>query len=131
IMNQFEFTDPSETLPRQLSAVGLDSNDDRVRLFARLWREMLDLPRHLGQHSGGMVLCRGQLDEVVPLENASMPGRVVVQWDKDDCADMGIVKVDLLGLGMMAVLQDAITLINGESQKSEVRSQSLVDLAHL
>ena len=68
---------------------------------------MQDLPRHLGQHSGGMVICQGQLDAVVPLENATMPGRVVVQWDKDDCADMGIVKVDLLGLGMMAVLQDA------------------------
>jgi error-prone DNA polymerase len=91
-----------------------------VRLFARLWREMLDLPRHLGQHSGGMVICQGQLDTVVPLENASMPGRVVVQWDKDDCADMGIVKVDLLGLGMMAVLQDSIALVNGN-----------VDLAHL
>ncbi|HMD34664.1 MAG TPA: error-prone DNA polymerase [Vicinamibacterales bacterium] len=112
IMNQFEFIDPADTLPRHLSAVGLDLNSDRVRLFARLWREMLDLPRHLGQHSGGMVLCRGRLDDVVPLENASMPGRVVVQWDKDDCADMGLVKVDLLGLGMMAVLQDAIALVN-------------------
>jgi error-prone DNA polymerase len=59
-----------------------------------------------------MVLCRGRLDEVVPLENASMPGRVVVQWDKEDCADMGIVKIDLLGLGMMAALQDAFTTIN-------------------
>jgi error-prone DNA polymerase len=125
IMNQFEFTDPAETLPRHLSAVGLDPNSDRVRLFARLWHEMLDLPRHLGQHSGGMVICQGRLDACVPLENASMPDRVVVQWDKDDCADMGIVKVDLLGLGMMAVLQDAIALVNGEgvSQKSEVRSQ--------
>ena len=85
-----------------------------MRLFARLWGEMQDLPRHLGQHSGGMVICQGRLDACVPLENASMPGRVVVQWDKDDCADMGIVKVDLLGLGMMAALQDAITLVNGE-----------------
>ena len=75
---------------------------------------MQDLPRHLGQHSGGMVICQGQLDAVVPLENASMPGRVVVQWDKDDCADMGIVKVDLLGLGMMAAIQDALALVNGE-----------------
>src|ERR1700752_4414704 len=70
------------------------------------------LPRHLGQHSGGMVVSQGELDSVVPLEPASMPGRVVIQWDKDDCADMGIVKVDLLGLGMMAVLQDAIELVN-------------------
>ena len=115
VMNQFEFTDPAETLPRHLSSVGLDLNADRVRLFARLWGELQDLPRHLGQHSGGMVICQGQLDAVVPLENASMPGRVVVQWDKDDCADMGIVKVDLLGLGMMAVLQDAIALVNDET----------------
>ena len=119
IMNQFEFSDPAETLPRQLSAVGLDLHSDRVRLFARLWNQMLDLPRHLGQHSGGMVICQGRLDACVPLENASMPGRVVVQWDKDDCADMGIVKVDLLGLGMMATIQDALKLVPS------------LDLAHL
>ena len=58
-----------------------------------------------------MVICQGQLDSVVPLEPATMPGRVVVQWDKEDCADMGIIKVDLLGLGMMAVLEDSLVLI--------------------
>ena len=57
-----------------------------------------------------MIICQGKLDSVVPLENASMPGRVVAQWDKDDCEDMGIIKVDLLGLGMMSVLQDAVEL---------------------
>ena len=77
-------------------------------------------PRHLGQHSGGMVICQGRLDEVVPLENASMPGRVVVQWDKDDCEDLGIIKVDLLGLGMMAVLQDAVDI--GASARPRRRS---------
>ena len=112
VMGHFEFRDQHDTLPKHLSTVGLDLDSDRVRLFAALWHEMQDLPRHLGQHSGGMVICQGQLDAVVPLENATMPGRVVVQWDKDDCADMGIVKVDLLGLGMMAVLQDALTLVN-------------------
>jgi error-prone DNA polymerase len=141
IMNQFEFADPADTLPRQLAAVGLDLNSDRVRTFARIWNQMLDLPRHLGQHSGGMVICQGQLDAVVPLENATMPGRVVVQWDKDDCADMGIVKVDLLGLGMMAVIQDALALVNGEvrptvstpSDDDEDRRRSVlrIDLAHL
>jgi error-prone DNA polymerase len=114
VMNNFEFIDPGDSLPQQMAAVGLDLNAAPVRRFARLWHEMQDLPRHLGQHSGGMVICQGQLDACVPLENASMPGRVVVQWDKDDCADMGIVKVDLLGLGMMAVLQDSFALINGE-----------------
>jgi error-prone DNA polymerase len=114
ILNHFEFDDPNETMPKHLASVGLDLQSDRVRHFARLWREMQDLPRHLGQHSGGMVICQGHLDAVVPLENASMPGRVVVQWDKDDCADMGIVKVDLLGLGMMAVIQESLALVNGE-----------------
>ena len=144
-MNNFEFTDPSETLPRQLASVGLDVSSDRVRQFARLWERMLDLPRHLGQHSGGMVICQGRLDEIVPLENASMPNRVVIQWDKDDCADMGIVKVDLLGLGMMAVLQDALEVVNGSrDQVCGIRGengesthpadripQADLDLAHL
>src|SRR3954470_2170518 len=116
VMNNFEFTDPADALPRQLASVGLDLNVDRVRRFAQLWGEIQDLPRHLGQHSGGMVICQGHLDAVVPLENASMPGRVVVQWDKDDCADMGIVKVDLLGLGMMAAIQDALALVNGDAR---------------
>jgi error-prone DNA polymerase len=137
VMNQFEFVDPADTLPRHLSVVGLDLNSDRVRLFARLWNEMQDLPRHLGQHSGGMVICQGQLDAVVPLENATMPGRVVVQWDKDDCADMGIVKVDLLGLGMMAALQDALALVNNSrdfssaSAVSDAVKHTRIDLAHL
>ena len=80
-------------------------------LIAEVAQGLLNLPRHLGQHSGGMVIAAGRLDEVVPLEPASMPGRVVVQWDKDDCADLGIVKVDLLGLGMMAVLEEAVPLV--------------------
>ena len=112
VMNNFEFTDPNETLGRNLEAAGLSPDMPRMRTFAELWMRIQDLPRHLGQHSGGMVICQGALDAVVPLEPASMPGRVVIQWDKDDCAEMGIVKVDLLGLGMMAVLQDAIELID-------------------
>jgi error-prone DNA polymerase len=112
VMNHFEFTDPNETLGRNLESVGLSLNTPRMRTFAELWVAIQDLPRHLGQHSGGMVICQGALDAVVPLEPATMPGRVVVQWDKDDCAEMGIVKVDLLGLGMMAVLQDAIQMVN-------------------
>ena len=112
VMHAFEFTDPNETLARNMEAAGLSLDMPRVRAFAELWMSIQDLPRHLGQHSGGMVVSQGELDSVVPLEPASMPGRVVIQWDKDDCADMGIVKVDLLGLGMMAVLQDAIELVN-------------------
>jgi len=112
VMHHFEYTDPNETLAKNLESAGMSVDQPRIRTFADLWRQMQDLPRHLGQHSGGMVVSQGALDSVVPLEPASMPDRVVIQWDKDDCADMGIVKVDLLGLGMMAVLQDALTLIN-------------------
>src|SRR4051812_34398335 len=115
VMNHFEFVDPADTLGRRMRDAGCDVSHPTFQVFGELWHRMQDLLRHLGQHSGGMVICQGQLDACVPLENASMPGRVVVQWDKDDCADMGIVKVDLLGLGMMAVLQDSFALINGET----------------
>ncbi|HEY7187099.1 MAG TPA: error-prone DNA polymerase, partial [Vicinamibacterales bacterium] len=119
VMNYFEYRDPNETLSRNLDSVGLSLDAPRMRTFAELWASIQDLPRHLGQHSGGMVICQGELDAVVPLEPASMPDRVVIQWDKDDCADMGIVKVDLLGLGMMAVLQDAITMVNTEGGRGQ------------
>jgi error-prone DNA polymerase len=98
-------------LSAYLEDAGFPATEPRTRLLAQVATQLLNLPRHLGQHSGGMVICAGRLDEVVPLEPASMPGRVVVQWDKDDCADLGVVKVDLLGLGMLAVLEDAIPLI--------------------
>jgi len=119
LLGRFEFseTDADAAMLRDLRAAGLDPAQPRIAQFADLWRRIQDLPRHLGQHSGGMVLARGRLDDVVPLENASMPGRVVVQWDKDDCADMGIVKIDLLGLGMMAALQDAFGIINQPSPR--------------
>ena len=114
-MRRFEYVDPDDTLEQRLERAGLDRRGPRgSALFARLFEEIQDLPRHLGQHSGGMVIAQGRLDEVVPLEPASMPGRVVVQWDKDDCADLGIIKVDLLGLGMMAALEDALALLRGD-----------------
>jgi error-prone DNA polymerase len=140
VMNHFEFVDPNDTLARNLKEAGVDGADPTIQLFGTLWQQIQDLPRHLGQHSGGMVICQGRLDEVVPLENASMPGRVVIQWDKDDCADMGIVKVDLLGLGMMAVLQDALEIVNladARHPTPDVRTSdfgprtSTLDLAHL
>ena len=117
VMNHFEWIDPKETLDRNLREVGLDAQHPTIHLFGQLWQQIQDLPRHLGQHSGGMVICQGRLDDIVPLENASMPDRVVIQWDKDDCADMGLIKVDLLGLGMMAVLQDALALVNGSNSR--------------
>ncbi|HVU35746.1 MAG TPA: error-prone DNA polymerase [Opitutaceae bacterium] len=97
-------------LKQQLGLAGIDTHHARAEALASLYGKIHGLPRHLGQHSGGMVICQDRLSSVVPLENASMPGRVVCQWDKDDCEDLGIVKVDFLGLGMMAVLQDTFEL---------------------
>src|SRR4030095_4542781 len=125
-MSHFEFVDPDETIGKHIREAEMDPDDPSVRQFTALWRDIQDLPRHLGQHSGGMVVCQGRLDEVVPLENASMPGRVVVQWDKDDCADLGIGKVDLLGLGMMAALEEALEIVNtATSSNAELRTQNL------
>ena len=105
------YKDPDHTKEKQFLEAGLDFNNLKVRKFLDIVVALQDMPRHLGQHSGGMVICQGRLDSVVPLEPASMPGRVVVQWDKEDCADLGLVKVDLLGLGMMAVLEDCLKLV--------------------
>jgi error-prone DNA polymerase len=120
----WEFRDENDALDRRFHDAGLDLKHPRLRKYYELCLAVQDMPRHLGQHSGGMVICQGQLDSVVPLEPASMAGRVVVQWDKEDCADMGIIKVDLLGLGMMAVLKDSIELIRDHYREE-------VDLAHL
>ena len=123
-INRFEWRDPNDSLERRFREHGCDLQDPRMFKFFSLTSEIIDLPRHLGQHSGGMVICAGQLDSIVPLEPATMPDRVVVQWDKDDCADLQIIKVDLLGLGMMAVLKDTINIIRETDNKE-------VDLPHL
>ncbi len=120
----YEFRDSNDELAALLKRGGVDVETPRLARLVTLVRQIQDLPRHLGQHSGGMVIGAGPLDEVVPLEPASMPGRVVIQWDKEDCADLGIIKIDLLGLGMMAVLEEAIPLVR-QSEGVEV------DLAHL
>src|SRR5213594_3781145 len=111
LVENWGYQDPQAVLTRHLKEAGCDTRHPRIRKFAALWTRLQDLPRHLGQHSGGMVIAAGRLDDVVPLEPATMPGRVVIQWDKDDCAGLGIVKVDLLGLRMMSVLQDSLTLV--------------------
>src|SRR4051812_28049132 len=110
-------------LESQIEQAGLPKNHPRMPAFIRLYRAIYGLPRHLGQHSGGMIICQNKLSSFVPLENASMPGRVVAQWDKDDCEDLGIVKVDLLGLGMMSVMQDAFELCRERGRP--------LDLAHI
>ena len=116
----FEYLDSHDDLFQHAAEVGLDRGDPRVAHWLRLCLDIRGLPRHLGQHSGGMVVCQGDLDAVVPLENARMQDRVVVQWDKEDCADLGIVKVDLLGLGMMAVLEEATATIRSKGGRFDL-----------
>ena len=111
LVSQWEWKGKNDTLEHSFLHAGFDVKHAHIHKFLELCMRIQDLPRHLGQHSGGMVICQGQLDHVVPLERSSMPGRTVVQWDKEDCADLGIIKVDLLGLGMMAVIQDSLVLV--------------------
>ncbi|WP_263381417.1 DNA polymerase III subunit alpha [Granulicella arctica] len=111
LVSNWEWKGPTDTMAHSFQNAGFDLMHPRIVKYLELCMRIQDLPRHLGQHSGGMVICQGQLNQVVPLERASMPGRTVVQWDKEDCADLHIIKVDLLGLGMMAVLKDCMELI--------------------
>jgi error-prone DNA polymerase len=124
-LNQvYEFRDHHDDLVTLLKRGGVDAEAPRIRMLVDLVRKIQSLPRHLGQHSGGMVIAAQPLDEIAPLEPASMPGRVVIQWDKDDCADLGIIKIDLLGLGMLAALKEAIPMIRTHEGVE-------IDLAHL
>jgi len=111
-------------LAARVGEIGMDPGAPRIAHLLQLVSSVQGLPRHLGQHSGGIVIAAGHLDEVVPIEPARMAGRRIVQWDKEDCADLGIIKIDLLGLGMLAALEETIPLI----ERHEGRK---VDLAHL
>jgi error-prone DNA polymerase len=124
LLEGWGYQDARDSIERQIAQAGFTVADERTRLLVELSARLVGLPRHLGQHSGGMVIARGRLDEVVPLEPASMPGRVVIQWDKEDCADLGIIKIDLLGLGMLAALAEAVELVRAHEDVD-------VDLAHL
>jgi error-prone DNA polymerase len=124
LVGHWEWRGANDTMARHFEQAGFDARHPRIARYLDLCLRMRDLPRHLGQHSGGMVVCAGMLNRVVPIERASMPGRTVIQWDKEDCADLGLIKVDLLGLGMMAVLKDCIELVPRHYQKE-------IDLATL
>ncbi|MEX2648087.1 MAG: error-prone DNA polymerase, partial [Alphaproteobacteria bacterium] len=90
---------------------GLDPADPHLRRTIALARELIGFPRHLSQHVGGFVITRGRLDEVVPIANAAMENRTVVEWDKDDLDALGILKVDVLALGMLTCIRKAFDLI--------------------
>jgi error-prone DNA polymerase len=123
LVGHWEWRGPNDTMAHSFHHAGFDLNHPRIAKYLELSLRLQDLPRHLGQHSGGMVICQDQLNRIVPIERASMPGRTVVQWDKEDCSDMGLIKVDLLGLGMMAVMKDCLELIPQHYGKVEDLAQ--------
>jgi error-prone DNA polymerase len=124
VFSNFEWKDPADTVEKSFRDAGFDISHPLIGHYVRLCWDVMDFPRHLGQHSGGMIVSEGQLDSVVPLEPASMRDRVVCQWDKDDCAALGLVKIDLLGLGMLAAMKNTLELI-------PLHYGDKVDIAHL
>jgi error-prone DNA polymerase len=110
-----QWWDGGETLPDRVREAGFDMADPVLRQIVTLARELVrfpGFPRHLSQHVGGFVIAEGLLEELVPIENATMADRTVVQWDKDDLNDLGLLKVDVLALGMLSALRRAFALVN-------------------
>jgi error-prone DNA polymerase len=124
LLSSFDYREDLDELHSTLRRAKVDPESPRIALLLDLVDQMKGLPRHLGQHTGGVVISAGRLDEVVPIEPAAMAGRSVIQWDKDDCADLGIIKIDLLGLGMLAALEEMIPAIREHQGRQ-------IDLAHL
>ena len=90
---------------------GLDPDDPRLNQVMQLAEELIDTPRHLSQHVGGFLITRSRIDEVVPVENAAMDERTVIEWDKDDLETLRLLKVDVLGLGMLSCLRRGLDLL--------------------
>lgn len=107
-----QWWDGKESLLRTLKSSGLDPDAPVSRHWAELAQTLMNFPRHLSQHPGGFVIARDKLSRLVPIENAAMPDRSVVQWDKDDLDALGLLKVDILALGMLSMLQRALKLIS-------------------
>jgi error-prone DNA polymerase len=103
--------DGRSVLPERLAEAGLDPTDRRAELLFLLTQTLVGFPRHLSQHVGGFVIARGLLSQLVPIENAAMPNRSVIQWDKDDLESLGLLKVDVLALGMLSAIRRTCELI--------------------
>ncbi len=100
-----------QLIPERLKALGFDANSPKLKQLAALLSTLVGFPRHLSQHVGGFVISRGPLSELVPVENALMPDRTVIQWDKNDLESLGLLKVDVLALGMLSAIHAALVLV--------------------
>jgi error-prone DNA polymerase len=119
----FQWWDGQRIDPERIRASGFDPGDPRIQRLMELTSEILGFPRHLSQHVGGFVIARGRLDELVPIENATMPERTVIQWDKDDLDALGLLKVDVLALGMLSAIRRAFNLVNEFGGSSAVTGE--------
>ncbi len=107
-----QWWDGHEVEDSRIRDAGFDTANPLVARVLALTRELIGFPRHLSQHTGGFVISRGPLDELVPVENAAMPERTVIQWDKDDLDELRLLKVDVLGLGMLTAIRRALALVS-------------------
>jgi DNA polymerase III alpha subunit len=112
LANAIQWWDGQEIDPKRIRAAGFEPEDPRIARLIALTSEVLGFPRHLSQHVGGFVIARERLDELVPIENAAMPERTVIEWDKDDLDALGLLKVDVLALGMLSAMRKAFDLVN-------------------
>jgi error-prone DNA polymerase len=113
LARSMQWWDGSKIDATRVREAGLDPDSPILSKVLTLARTVLGFPRHLSQHVGGFVIARDLLEELVPVENASMPDRTVIQWDKDDLDALGLLKVDVLGLGMLAAIRRAFDLVHG------------------
>ncbi|HEX2559528.1 PHP domain-containing protein, partial [Phenylobacterium sp.] len=100
---------------------GFDPNNPEIRRAVALASELIGFPRHLSQHVGGFVLTKRRLDETVPIGNAAMPDRTFIEWDKDDIDELGLMKVDVLALGMLSALRKSLDFIRKEHGRTEIQ----------
>ena len=112
IAHNHQWWDGQGIQPERLAELGLNADDTRIRQWQELSGTLMGFPRHLSQHTGGFVIAKGSLSRMVPIENASMPDRSVIQWDKDDLDALGLLKVDVLALGMLTALRKTLDLVS-------------------
>lgn len=104
-----------ENLEEQLSDSNIDYSDSKIKKLIALSKQLLGFPRHLSQHVGGFIISEGLLSHLVPIENASMPDRTVIQWEKNDLESLGLLKIDVLALGMLTAIQKCLHMISAYS----------------
>ncbi|WP_036169176.1 error-prone DNA polymerase [Massilia sp. 9096] len=124
VCKQHHWFDGKADLLNRLAESGLDPQAPLSQQWASLAQRLLGFPRHLSQHPGGFVMARGQLSRLVPIENATMAERSVIQWDKDDLEELGLMKVDVLALGMLSMLRRALELV-GQRHGTEFELQDI------